>query len=290
MRGRIETIAILTHLRQGLDPNYFIARIARQFWEPEGRRVLVHQGLKPPPSADLAILHVDLTIVPEEYRALARHYETCLNARITDVSKRRISRQLVDADDAWDGAVMVKHNLNHSGDAERRLRIAEGGLWVRLREAALRWLPRAWGGAGGANYQVFERKGQVPRWVWRSPDLVVERLFTERHGDSFLLHQWQFLGPRSLVSTLLGSTPLVKRTDGQKRLPKHHGVPDALWRRREELGVDFGKFDFVMHEGEPVLFDVNPTPHWGTPVVVDGMTWNTGVMAAGIDFFAGRQG
>lgn len=288
MRSRIDSIAILTHLRQGLDPDYFIARIARQFWQPEGRRVLVHQGLKPPPPADLAILHVDLTVVPEAYRALARHYPYCLNAGVTDVSKRQISRHLVSADDSYDGPVMVKHDRNHAGHSESRLRIAEGGAWTRLGEAARRWLPRAWGGAGGPEYQVFERKGQVPRWVWRNADLVVERLFTEKHGDDFVLHQWQFLGPRSLVSTLLGPAPLVKRTDGQRRLPKHHRVPEALWRRREELGVDFGKFDFVMHDGEPVLFDVNPTPHWGTREVVDGMTWNTGVMAAGIDFFLGR--
>jgi len=288
MSGRVGTIAILTHLRQGLDDDYFIARCARQFWVPEGRRVLVHQGLKPPPAADLAILHVDLTVVPEAYVALARHYPCCLNVRVTDVSKRRISRHLVGADDAYDGPVMVKHDRNHGGDAERRLRLAEGGRFARLREAALRWLPRAWGGAGGWNYQVFERRSKVPGWVWRDRELIVERLFTEKHGEFFLLHQWQFLGPCSLVSTLLGTTPLVKRFDGQQRLPKHHQVPPALWQRRAELGMDFGKLDFVLHEGEPVLFDVNPTPHWGTRTVVDGMTWNTGVMAAGIDAFADR--
>jgi hypothetical protein len=286
MSGRIGTIAILTHLRQGLDPDYFVARCMRQCWLPEGRRVIVHQGLRPPPPADLAIMHVDLTLVPEEYVALTRAYPYCLNARITDVSKRRISRWLVSAEDAYDGPVMVKHNLNHSGHSERRLRRAEGRIWARLREAARRWLPRAWGGAGGPEYQVFARKAQVPRWVWRSTDLVVERLFVEKHGEYFLLHQWQFMGPRSLVSSLLGPTPLVKRFDGQTRLPKHHRVPEALWRRRGELGIDFGKIDFVLHDGEPIVFDVNPTPHWGTTRVVDGMMWNTGVLAAGIDFFA----
>ena len=30
------------------------------------------------------------------------------------------------------------------------------------------------------------------------------------------------------------------------------------WRAR--LGFDYGKFDFVVRDGEPVLFDVNRTP------------------------------
>jgi hypothetical protein len=37
-------------------------------------------------------------------------------------------------------------------------------------------------------------------------------------------------------------------------------IPDQLRRERERLGFDFGKFDFVIHDGEPVLLDANRTP------------------------------
>ncbi len=37
-------------------------------------------------------------------------------------------------------------------------------------------------------------------------------------------------------------------------------VPDDLRLRRAELGFDFGKFDFVIHEGRAVLLDANRTP------------------------------
>jgi hypothetical protein len=37
--------------------------------------------------------------------------------------------------------------------------------------------------------------------------------------------------------------------------------PDpAIVSIREELGADFGKFDYVMHDGRAVLIDANKTP------------------------------
>jgi len=282
--SRAGTIAILTHLRQGLDPDYFLARCKRFWWEREGRRVLVQQGTRNPPEADVAILHVDLTVVPPEYLALARRYERCINAGVADVGKRRISRHLVGPDDDYAGAVVVKHDLNHGGASERRLRLAEGGPLLRLREAALRWLPRAWHGRAGSDYQLFERKAQVPDWVWRRADLVVERFFAQRDGEGYAINQWFFLGPRGVVSTLVGPEPLVKWTPTIQRKPLHSHVPESLWQRRRELAMDFGKLDFVMQDGEAVLLDANPTPHVGTTEVKERSLWICGVLAAGVDF------
>ena len=37
--------------------------------------------------------------------------------------------------------------------------------------------------------------------------------------------------------------------------------PDESIRKfRRDLGFDYGKFDYVVHEGETVLLDINPTP------------------------------
>ncbi len=46
-------------------------------------------------------------------------------------------------------------------------------------------------------------------------------------------------------------------------------VPEKLRAERERLGFDFGKFDFVMHNGEPLLFDANRTP--GTAAAIREM-------------------
>lgn len=282
---RVERLVILTHQQQGLDPDYFIARMKRLVWDGEGRTILVHQGLRDAPDSELALLHVDLTVVPPEYLALARRYPRCLNAGVGDISKRRISRWLVGADDPYDGPVLVKSNLNHSGDPERRLALATGGVGARLRDAALRWLPPAWSGRA-RNYQLFHRKSQVPAWVWRRPDLVVERFFVEQRGEHFALRQWYFFADRGHVSTLLASTPLVKWETRVSIPPIDHDVPEELWRRRRELGFDFGKFDYVVGEEGPVIFDTNTTPHFGRSVIEPRNQWIVGNLAAGLDSLA----
>jgi hypothetical protein len=284
MAGPVQTIAILTHLRQGLDPNYFLGRCKRFHWEREGRRVLVHQGTGTPPPADVAILHVDLTFIPPDYLALAARYPRCLNAQVGDISKRHVSRWLVSEGDGYEGPVVVKHDLNHGGASERRLRMEVGGAFARLRESALRWLPRAWHGRAGDDYQLFRRKEQVPRWVWRRSSLVVERFFCQPHGEGYAINQWFFLGERGVVSTLVDRRPLVKWHPEIQRLPLHHDVPDALWQRRRELAMDYGKLDYIVQDGEAVLLDANPTPHVGTTEVRERNVWITGVLAAGIDF------
>jgi len=37
-------------------------------------------------------------------------------------------------------------------------------------------------------------------------------------------------------------------------------VPDELRAERSRLGFDYGKFDFVVHEGRAILLDANRTP------------------------------
>jgi hypothetical protein len=37
-------------------------------------------------------------------------------------------------------------------------------------------------------------------------------------------------------------------------------VPDDLRETRRRLGFDYGKWDFVLHEGRAVLIDANKTP------------------------------
>ncbi|HKY95012.1 MAG TPA: hypothetical protein VJL84_06875 [Kiloniellales bacterium] len=281
------TIAILTHQYQGLDQDYFLARCKNLWWDREGRRVLVHQGLGPPPEADLAFLHVDLTVVPADYRMLAASYPRCVNRDVVDISKRCVSRWLVGREDGYDGPVIVKTDLNHGGQSERRLRLAQRERFAQLHEAAERWLPRAWRSLG--DYQVFERKGQVPGWVWRRKDLVVERFFFERSGDSYQLRQWFFLGDRGLVTKLLGPTPYVKWNPPHTQFTYDHYVPPALWQRRRELGMDFGKIDFLLQEDEPIVIDVNPTPHAGTRTVFERAQWWAGILAEGVDFVAGRS-
>jgi len=261
-------VVILTHLRQGLQANSMVDRQRRTVWEPAGIDVVVHQGIRNPPPADLALLHVDLTVIPEAYLELGARYPRCLNLAVTDISKRRISRSLVSAADDYQGPVIVKTDLNYGGRPERYLRLAVGGRSRALRERLLDLLPPAWTGRlrDGA-YRVFERKADVPAWVWRRPELVVERLLADRHGDRCLMFQWYFFGTADCLVPVYGPGPFVDfQNQATLERQKPHGeVPEAMRRRRRELGFDFGKLDFVMHEGEPVLLDANRTPALDEP-------------------------
>lgn len=256
------SLTILTHARQGLSPGHFLAAAAAHWSARSGGRVQLHQGEGAPPAADLAALHIDLTRVPEAYLALAAGFPRCLNAGAVDIAKRRVSRALLSPGDRHEGPVIVKTDRNFGGEPERRL--AAAGRWRGLRDRLAARLP-AWltHRVGAGRYLVLPALSAVPDWVWRDPGLVVERFFVERHGERYAINMWFFLGDADCVSVSLADTPLVKAANTVVRLPLHDRVPEALRRRRAELGFDFGKFDYVMVAGEPQLLDANRTPHCG---------------------------
>ncbi|HEX7465939.1 MAG TPA: hypothetical protein VF309_04795, partial [Usitatibacter sp.] len=58
-------IVLLEHRHQAqLGIHYMAYELARR-WEAAGHRVHFHRGLGAAPAGDLAILHHDLTVVPE---------------------------------------------------------------------------------------------------------------------------------------------------------------------------------------------------------------------------------
>ncbi|RUW22213.1 hypothetical protein EOA34_22030, partial [Mesorhizobium sp. M4B.F.Ca.ET.013.02.1.1] len=69
---------------------------------------------------------------------------------------------------------------------------------------------------------------------------------------------WLFCGERERCPRHVSPQSLVKGDDTIRREPVP--VPDELRALRRELGFDYGKFDFVMHEGRAVLLDANKTP------------------------------
>jgi hypothetical protein len=68
-----------------------------------------------------------------------------------------------------------------------------------------------------------------------------------------------FFGPRERASVSFSPSPVVKRvnTIRSEFVPD---VPEAIREARGRLGFDYGKFDFVIHQGRPVLLDANSTP------------------------------
>lgn len=246
-------IVILEHRFQASLKRRYLAHSLARLWRERGHQAVVHGGRENLPDADLALLHLDLTVVPRAYRRLLDRYPRVLNGAVLDLSKRRISCQLVAGpDDPWVGPVLVKTDANYGGLPERHLR--RMALQAGLRTA----IPRA---VVLEAYPVFPSPRAVPPRVWSMPELLVERFLPERDDRGYYMRHWTFLGDRERSNRYRAAVPIIKSSDIIDGEPVP--VPDEIRAWRARLGFDFGKFDYVIHEGRCVLLDVNRTP--GSP-------------------------
>lgn len=263
-------IAIITHAQdllfvptagRSLASEYMLGAIARALADDLGHRVRVYQGIPPRLApADLAVMHVDLTRVPPEYVAFGATFPQCLNLRVADISKRSMSGALLGAAEPWDGPVITKSNRNFGGLPEQRLH----RLAAAHSGSATSPEPRV-----VSSYSIYGSRTAVPAEVRADPDMVVEKFLPERDGAAYVTRFWGFCGDAERSYRVWSDDPIVKSTNAKGMAPCE--VPEALRARRLQLGIDYGKIDYVMHEGAPVVIDVNKTP--GQPPVVPGSQW-----------------
>jgi hypothetical protein len=232
---------------------HFVMRLAKLWEEEDGHRVTV--GPAREVSGDVALLHVDLTRVPESAIPPNPSGTPLLNAAVRDISKRVVSRNLVQPGDSYRGPVIVKTDANYFGGPEEKG--TRRSPLRRMLEHAPSW--RLAGTLPRRRYPVLPAKDAVPSWVWRRRDLVVERFLPEIEEGLYVLRSWMFFGREDHAVKLYGSAPVVKA----RRMVKFEylrEVPDSLRLERERLGFDFGKFDYVERGGEAILLDANKTP------------------------------
>lgn len=254
-------VAILHHPLQSPE-RYILGRIASR-WREWGIQVLHLDDPARHQDAELAILHVDMTRIPAPYLAWAARYPRSLNGRPMDIGKRAISRHLVTREDPYDGPVIVKTDLNFGGRPERELA-------KRSSPPASGWLGRlARRGASAASplpldpaaYPIYAHPREVPRAYWDDPALVVERFLPERSGPYYCLRKLWCLGSRTITWRAVATRPIVKAAWVVRREPLPLCPIVDAWRR--DLGLEFGKIDYVQFAGAPVILDVNPTPGCG---------------------------
>ncbi|RWO80996.1 hypothetical protein [Mesorhizobium sp.] len=211
--------------------------------------VVVARGLSSRPTGHAALLHVDATVTPDDYVDYGRSFPLCLNVAAADISKRKVSGAVLDANDGWNGPVIVKSNRNSAGDPERRMnrlarRAGQAEPFPEIPEIG--------------EYRIYDTPGEIPDGVTADPNRSVERFVAEREPDGFALRFWVFCGEAERCTRYVSSHRLVKaaRFIRKEAVP----VPDELRQRRRQLGFDYGKFDFVVHEGKAILLDANKTP------------------------------
>src|SRR5690242_7584079 len=119
-------IAILVHRHDAFPRQNYWLRAISESWRDSGSELEIVYGPRARADADLAILHVDMTTVPDVYLAHASRYPRVINGRVHDISKRLISAHLLQRGDPHDGPVIIKMNRNAGGGPERIL--AKRGL------------------------------------------------------------------------------------------------------------------------------------------------------------------
>jgi hypothetical protein len=271
------TIVLLEHRMQGqLALPYMAHEFARR-WQERGHRVHFHRGVSAPPPGDVALVHLDVTVVPDSYRELERHYPRVINSRTWDIRKSRYSTVRVLRDDPWPGKVIIKSEANHGGhvdDTLRRMAIQEG-LATDIPEQPLL-----------DSYYLCESMRNVPAKIWDTPGVIVEKFVPESDGRGNYVRIWTFLGSKERNMRYCSTDLLIRVGNFISREAVE--VPDEMRAWREKLGFEFGKFDYVLHEGRYILLDANRTP--GAPSDLASNTeiveaWNR--LSYGIDDFLG---
>ncbi len=267
----IRRIAVLLHERDWFFAKtpYLLGLLIRE-WERKGFTVEIVRGVRRVVAADILIPHVDMTVIPEEYEAFLASYPTVVNRRVIDISKSKISTNLVRRTDAYTGPVIVKTDRNYGGLPELRLkrmrRLADSVPGWLIRRALSRLRrgapgPVAWSSVevmAPQAYRVFPSPQAVPAGVFENPSLVVEKFLPEIDQESYYVRCWYFLGDRELNIRLRSPRGVIKGEASQQC--EETSVPAELRPIRQQLGLDFGKIDYVLRDRGVVVFDVNRTP------------------------------
>ena len=269
-------IVILTHVYDDFRERNFLLRSLAGHWLDAGHDVHLAEGLGNWPDADLAIMHVDLSVVPDAYCAAARRYPVVVNGAAVDMRKRLVSRQLVARNDGWTGPVIVKTDLNYSGVPEKHA--AE----CFRRDGKPSDLPPGPIVATTRPYSILTSASAVPADIWDDPGFVIERFLPEQDESGYCVRAWVFCGDRERCTRYRGTHPIVKSATIVAHEPAP--VPDELRAERVRLGFDYGKFDFVVRDGRAILLDANRTP--SAPPPNPEIEASNAQLAAGIEGLA----
>ena len=204
-------IGILHHARSSLLRSGYMINPISDRWKDRGAEVIDIIGTGTPVPVDVLLCHVDLSVVPEEYRRFAQNHPRVINLSAHDIRKRSYLDDLVGIEDPYTGPVIVKSNLNHGGFPERLLG-PQGSGAGRIAAGILRSLQRRFGMVDEirfkSDYEIFPDRASVPPVRFRDGS-VVQPFRPERLDGEYVLREYYFFGEIEILSTEVGSDPIL---------------------------------------------------------------------------------
>jgi len=239
--------------------DYVIYDIANQ-WRKEGIEVTFLYGIKEYVPADLAVLHVDLSIVPDDYIEFAKQYPITLNGMIKDIRKSTLSKNILNSESNYNGKIIIKSNLNYGGLPEKKLQTSNiPEPFAHLLRKTASWIYNirkdSFYLSTPKDYCIFDNSNLVPPELYQREDIIVEKFLPEIQDDKYCIRNYYFLGDHSIHIIRKSLHPIVysKTADSYEVVM---ACPE-IEMFRKKIHFDFGKFDYVIHNGTPILLDIN---------------------------------
>ena len=251
-----KTIAILFHEKHDMHrvQDYVIWHLAK-IWNKDGHNLVFIFGVEKFAPADVCIVHVDLSVVPNEYIEFASRYPITINGDVRDIRKSIFSKNIVRPHDQYKGKVIVKSDLNYAGVPE--LKILKSSVSNELFKEKVKHIPPHRRLNSPDDYKIYEQAGDVPPVYYQDPFFIVEKFFPEKIDDLYFVHLYLFLGDSRHCFRLGSKDPIVNgATSISNEIVKPHA---DIIKMQKEMGFDYGKFDYCINDGKVVLLDINKT-------------------------------
>ena len=248
----------------------YLIKLLMKNWQDFGVAVEVARGIDHFVPADIVIPHLDMTIIPDDYRKFLTQYPLVINRDVVDISKSKISANILRQDDSYTGPVIIKTDFNSGGLPEKRLSSKmyllravsaklSGAISSRQRPAfpdAAAWAQLKY--LNPADYPVFPSLRDVPEEIFDNRNLVVEKFLPEVQEGWYCVRYYLFLGDKGVNELFRSKQEVVKGSANGEVIQEP--LPPELHTIRQRLGMDYGKIDYVLRDGKVVVLDVNRTP------------------------------
>jgi hypothetical protein len=260
-------IAVLCHAcyKPSRVRSQYLVGLLANLWRKEGHEVKFLSGVDCFWPADVALLHVDLSVVPGIYLDFARRYPFVINRRVLDIRKSTVSRNLVGPDSGYEGRVIVKTDLNAGGYPEKIFRDPPPPKPPLVRRAwrkgkRVLW-PQKYASSFNKPYRVYDSIRHIPVEVLGRPGRVVEKFRPEEEDGLFFIRRCNVLGDRAVSHRMGYRDPI-----GEGVAPLFEWLENSpqVLDKAKDFGLDFGAVDYTVHDGHAVIIDINKTVGLGS--------------------------